>query len=80
MQMKPNPAHSKIDYDGKTPHPLIEGMIISSYAFSLKHLISTFVVNDANSYKIIEKALQEAYDAQLGLLGKNILGSCFDQI
>ncbi len=60
----------------RAPHQLIEGMIISSFAIQSKKSYIYIRGEYMKSYKIVEKALQEAYDA--GLLGKNILGSGFD--
>ena len=58
------------------PHILIEGMIIASYALGAN--ISYIYIRGEmmHQYHILEKAIQESYDA--GLLGKNILGSGFD--
>ncbi len=59
----------------RAPHQLIEGMIVSAYAIgSLKSYI--YIRGEYNyPYKVVEKAIREAYDA--GYLGKNILGSGF---
>jgi NADH-quinone oxidoreductase subunit F len=60
----------------KSPHTLIEGMIVSSYALGAK--TSYIYVRGELMYviNILEKAIQECYDK--GLLGKNILGSGYD--
>ncbi len=60
----------------KKPHLLIEGMILSSFALGAN--ISYIYIRGEllYVYHILEKAIQEAYDA--GFLGKNILGSGFD--
>ena len=60
----------------KTPHTLIEGMIVSSFALGAN--TSYIYVRGELMYviNILEKAIQEAYDK--GLLGKNILGSGYD--
>ena len=60
----------------KSPHTLIEGMIVSSYALGAN--TSYIYVRGELMYviNILEKAIQEAYDK--GLLGKNILGSGYD--
>ncbi|RXK50736.1 NADH-quinone oxidoreductase subunit NuoF [Aquirufa rosea] len=60
----------------KSPHTLIEGMIVSSYALGAN--TSYIYVRGELMYVIyiLEKAIQEAYDK--GLLGKNILGSGYD--
>ncbi|CAN5386947.1 NADH-quinone oxidoreductase subunit NuoF [soil metagenome] len=58
------------------PHLLVEGMILSSYALGAN--VSYIYIRGELMYvsHILEKAIQEAYDA--GFLGKNILGSGFD--
>ncbi|MBI3501865.1 MAG: NADH-quinone oxidoreductase subunit NuoF [Bacteroidetes bacterium] len=55
------------------PHILVEGMIISSFALGAN--VSYIYIRGEMMYvyHILEKAIQEAYDANL--LGKNILGS-----
>ena len=60
----------------KKPHILIEGMIISSFALGAN--VSYIYIRGEMMYvyHILEKAIQEAYDA--GFLGKNILGSGYD--
>lgn len=60
----------------KSPHTLLEGMIVSSYALGAN--TSYIYVRGELMYvvQILEKAIQEAYDK--GLLGKNILGSGYD--
>ncbi|MCC6278309.1 MAG: NADH-quinone oxidoreductase subunit NuoF [Oligoflexia bacterium] len=60
----------------RAPHQLIEGMIIA--AFGIKSQKSYIYIRGEyyQPYKIVEKAIEEAYKA--GLLGKNILGSGFD--
>lgn len=60
----------------KAPHQLIEGMIISAYAIKSKKSYIYIRGEYYNCYKIVEKAIDEAYKA--GYLGKNILGSGFD--
>jgi NADH-quinone oxidoreductase subunit F len=60
----------------RAPHQLIEGMIIAGHAINSKKSYIYIRGEYYECYKIVEKALQEAYDA--GLLGKNILGSGFD--
>ena len=60
----------------KKPHILVEGMIISSFALGA-NLSYIYIRGEMMYvYHILEKAIQEAYDA--GLLGKNILGSGYD--
>ncbi|MEY3597766.1 MAG: hypothetical protein RL521_188 [Bacteroidota bacterium] len=58
------------------PHILIEGMIVSSFALGAH--TSYIYIRGEYFYvaDILEKAIQEAYDA--GLLGKNIMGSGYD--
>jgi NADH-quinone oxidoreductase subunit F len=60
----------------KIPHLLIEGMILSSYALGANQ--SYIYIRGEYMYvlRILEKAIQEAYDN--GWLGKNIQGSGFD--
>ena len=60
----------------KSPHTLIEGMIVSSFALGAN--TSYIYVRGELMYviHILEKAIQEAYDK--GYLGKNILGSGYD--
>ena len=60
----------------KIPHLLIEGMIASSFALGAKKSYIYIRGEYAYIYKIMEKALKEAYSA--GWLGKNILGTGFD--
>ncbi len=60
----------------KTPHSLIEGMIVSSYALGAN--TSYIYIRGELMFvlRILEKAIAEAYAA--GLLGKNIMGSGYD--
>jgi NADH-quinone oxidoreductase subunit F len=60
----------------KSPHTLIEGMIVSSFALGTN--TSYIYVRGELMYviQILEKAIQEAYDK--GFLGKNILGTGYD--
>ncbi len=60
----------------RKPHVLIEGMIISSFALGAN--VSYIYIRGEMMYQfhILEKAIQEAYDA--GYLGKNILGTGYD--
>jgi len=60
----------------RKPHILIEGMIISSFALGANTSYIYIRGEMMFQYHILEKAIQEAYDA--GLLGKNILGSGYD--
>ena len=59
----------------RAPHQLIEGMIISAFAVQSKKSYIYIRGEYKEPYRIIEKAIREAYDA--GYLGKNILGSGF---
>ncbi len=60
----------------KIPHLLIEGMIASSFALGA-HTAYIYIRGEyAYVYKILEKAIKEAYAA--GWIGKNIKGSGFD--
>ncbi len=58
------------------PHQVIEGMICSAFAIKSKKSYIYIRGEYYKPYKIVEKAIQEAYKA--GFLGKNILGSGFD--
>ncbi|TAL62925.1 MAG: NADH oxidoreductase (quinone) subunit F [Bacteroidetes bacterium] len=60
----------------KKPHLLVEGMIISSFALGANTSYLYIRGEMMYVYHILEKAIQECYDA--GLLGKNILGSGYD--
>jgi NADH-quinone oxidoreductase subunit F len=60
----------------KKPHILVEGMILSSYALGANTSYIYIRGELMYVYHILEKAIQDAYDA--GYLGKNILGSGFD--
>lgn len=60
----------------KKPHLLVEGMIISSFALGANTSYIYIRGEMMYVFHILEKAIQEAYDA--GLLGKNILGTGFD--
>lgn len=58
------------------PHQLIEGMLVTCYAIGA-HTGYIFLRGEyANSHRILEKALVQAYER--GYLGKNILNSGFD--
>ena len=60
----------------KIPHLLIEGMIASSFALGA-HTAYIYIRGEyAYVYKIMERAIDEAYKA--GWLGKNILGTGFN--
>ncbi|HEX4923926.1 MAG TPA: NADH-quinone oxidoreductase subunit NuoF [Bdellovibrionales bacterium] len=60
----------------RAPHQLIEGMVIAAHAVQSNK--SYIYVRGEYVYpiKVVEKAIQEAYDA--GFLGKNILGTGFN--
>lgn len=58
------------------PHMMIEGMIIAARAID-SHKGFIYIRGEYHkSYDIIQKAIDECYEA--GILGKNILGSGFD--
>jgi NADH-quinone oxidoreductase subunit F len=59
----------------KKPHMMIEGMIIAAYAMGLDAGYIYIRGEFFEPYKMVEKAIEEAYAA--GYLGKNILGSGF---
>lgn len=60
----------------RAPHQLIEGMIISAFAVNSPKSYIYIRGEYVYAAQVLEKAIQEAYDA--GLLGQNILGSGFD--
>jgi NADH-quinone oxidoreductase subunit F len=60
----------------ETPHQVIEGMLIGSYAIGSNHAFIYIRGEFARGYRTFMKALDEARVA--GLLGKNVLGSNFD--
>jgi NADH-quinone oxidoreductase subunit F len=60
----------------KLPHLLIEGMIASSFALGANTSYIYIRGEYAYVYKIMERAIKEAYTA--GWLGKNIKGSGYD--
>ena len=60
----------------KTPHLLIEGMIISSFALGANRSFIYIRGEYMWILRILEKAIAEAYAK--GYLGKNILGSGYD--
>lgn len=59
----------------RAPHQLIEGMLISAYAIQSKKSYIYIRGEYQKAYKILSKALEEAYKA--GFVGKKILGSSF---
>ncbi|MBO3129828.1 NADH-quinone oxidoreductase subunit NuoF [Dermatophilus congolensis] len=59
-----------------TPHVLVEGMAITSYAINCHHAFIYLRGEVVHVYRRLMNAVQEAYAA--GLLGKNIMGSGFD--
>ena len=59
-----------------TPHLLIEGLIIGSFAIGCKHSYVYIRVEFVNEAKLLNEAIDEAYAK--GYLGKNIFGSGFD--
>jgi NADH-quinone oxidoreductase subunit F len=58
-----------------TPHLLIEGLIIGSYAIGCHHAYVYIRGEYTREAKLFQAAIQEAYEK--GFLGKNILGSDF---
>ncbi len=56
-----------------TPHQLIEGMIIASYAIQAEHAYIYCRGEFFEATQIMARAVEEAYEA--GFLGKDILGS-----
>jgi len=56
-----------------TPHQLIEGCLIGSYAIGAKHCYIYLRGEFFEATQVLAKALEEAYEA--GLVGENILGS-----
>lgn len=58
-----------------SPHLLIEGLIIGSYAIGCKHAYVYIRGEYAKEAKLLQEAIDEAYDA--GYLGKNLFGSDF---
>ncbi len=58
------------------PHLVLEGAMIASFAIRSNHAYIYIRGEFANEAKVLEKAIQQAYDK--GLLGKNILGSGYD--
>ncbi len=60
----------------KTPHLLIEGMIVSSFALGCNRSFIYIRGEYMWVLRILEKAIAEAYSK--GYLGKNILGSGYD--
>lgn len=59
-----------------TPHQLIEGCIIASYAIRAQHCYIYIRGEFVDVLRILNHAVVEAYDQ--GYLGKNILGSGYD--
>jgi len=59
-----------------TPHQLIEGCIIASYAIRAQHAYIYIRGEFVNVFEPLNRAVVEAYDK--GYLGKNILGSGYD--
>ncbi len=60
----------------KTPHTLIEGMIIAAYAIGASRAFIFIRGEYAHQADVLEAAVAEAKEA--GFLGENILGSGFD--
>jgi NADH-quinone oxidoreductase subunit F len=58
-----------------SPHTLVEGVIITSYAIRARHAFIYIRGEVLHIIRRVQQAVQEAYDA--GYLGENILGSGF---
>ena len=58
-----------------SPHQLVEGMLIASYALRVRHAFAYIRGEFDLPLRRLQAALQEAYEA--GLVGENILGSGF---
>ena len=58
-----------------TPHLVLEGMLLGSYALQVRHSFIYIRGEFDLSYRRMAEALEEAYDA--GLFGENVLGSEF---
>ncbi len=74
-EMEPGTFKDRLLVEGN-PHQLIEGMIIGAYTIQAQEAIVFLRWAYHKAADIVEKAIQEAYDA--GYLGKNILGHDFD--
>lgn len=74
-EMEPGTFKDRILLES-TPHQMLEGMIIASYAIqaNISFVFLRWAYKTAAG--VITRAIQEAYEA--GFLGKNILGSGFD--
>ena len=59
-----------------TPHTLVEGVIISSYAINAHHAFIYIRGEVLHVIRRVQQAVREAYSA--GYLGKNILGTGYD--
>lgn len=57
------------------PHMIIEGTILAAYAVGAREIYYYLRWEYPSQYRIMEQAIQEAYDA--GYLGTNILGTDF---
>ena len=58
------------------PHQLLEGIAIACYAIRSKTAYLYLRYEYGKSYRVLQQAIRECYDA--GLLGKNILDSGFE--
>ena len=88
-QNNPNPKYLVVNADESepgtckdiplllaSPHTLVEGMIIASYAINC-HTAFVYIRGEVlHVHRRMQQAVAEAYEA--GLLGKNILGSGYD--
>jgi NADH-quinone oxidoreductase subunit F len=59
-----------------SPHLLVEGVVIASYAIKAKHAFIYIRGEVLHVIRRLQQAVQEAYDA--GYLGRDILGSGYD--
>jgi NADH-quinone oxidoreductase subunit F len=59
----------------RDPHQIIEGMLVTAYAFNISKAFIYIRGEYAKSARRVQAAVQEAY--QEGFLGKNILGTGF---
>ena len=60
----------------RSPHPLVEGVIIAAYAIKAKVAFIYIRGEVLHVIRRVQQAVREAYSA--GYIGKNILGSGYD--
>jgi len=88
-QANPNPKYLVVNGDESepgtckdiplmmaSPHTLVEGVIISSYAIRAHHAFIYIRGEVLHVHRRVQQAVREAYSA--GYLGKNILGTGYD--